>query len=286
MHAGHPHRYAAWLRGHLHRAIVARQRAKAQCKNGAYLKVSYGKASVLTCLSVDYELDDETIRMDQTLRTAICLDVIMQGTGKKELVYRSNGNRDLEHPIVIQPSNFRGPTLLPRLLKQQYLICAVHHAMPEDMETPIARLTKESMDVIGIQPGDKVLLISEKDRKPIRCLVLHPDNPLPFDTMYEYFTAWPCPGPKDQPLRLPWVALDRQTRIAIGAEPWEPIIVGRDPRHALASELGVVAMGLAVSALGGAIVVPDIHPLLPMAIVIAGFVGVSVLIWIKIRSRI
>jgi formylmethanofuran dehydrogenase subunit D len=260
---------------------------KLKVKNGSYLKVSYGKASVLACLSVDYELDDDsTVRIDQTLRTAIGLEAMMQGSGKKELIYRTNGDRDLEHPIFIQLSQFPGPTLLAKLVKQQYLICAAHVAMSEDMEKPIARLTPNSMETIGIQPGDKVLLISENGRKPVRCLALDSKKQLPTKTMNEYFPEGRGPLLEDEDLRLPWVTLDRQTRIAIGAEPWEPIIVGRDPRHALTSELGVVAMGLAVSALGGAIVVPDIHPLLPMAIVIAGFVGVSVLIWIKIRSRI
>ena len=109
------------------------------------------------------------------------------------------------------------------------------------------------METIGIQPGDKVLLISENGRKPVRCLALDSKKQLPTKTMNEYFPEGRGPLLEDEDLRRPWVTLDRQTRIAIGAEPWEPIIVGRDPRHALASELGVVAMGLAVSALGGAI---------------------------------
>ena len=96
--------------------------------NRAYLKVSYGEASVLACLSVDAGLDDETIRMDQTLRTAICLEKIMQGSAAKELVYSSDIDGALKHPVVIERSAFRGPTRLSRLVKQQYLICLVHAA--------------------------------------------------------------------------------------------------------------------------------------------------------------
>lgn len=97
-------------------------------RNGAYLKVSYGEASVLACLSDDPGLDDETIRMDQTLRTAICLEKIMQGSAAKELVYSSDIDGALKHPVVIERSAFRGPTRLSRLVKQQYLICLVHAA--------------------------------------------------------------------------------------------------------------------------------------------------------------
>ena len=69
-----------------------RERLKA--KDGDYLKVSYGAASVLACLSEDSNLPDRTIRIDQTLRTAICLKKVMQSSDEddeKELVYNREG---------------------------------------------------------------------------------------------------------------------------------------------------------------------------------------------------
>ena len=265
--------------------LSAANRRLLKVRNGAYLKVSYGNALVLACLSVDDELNDTTIRMDQTLRTAICLEKIMQGKGKKELLYTPGGDGDLSHPIVIQRSNFRGPTLLARRLKQQYLICLVHHATPRDMETSIARLTKQSMDVVGIQPGDKVLLISETRRRSLRCLPLDPETQVPLPTMREYFTPL-CPDSAYEGLLLPWVTIDLQTRLDLGVAPWQPIIVGRDPGNAIVSEFGQVVLGVALAAVGGSIIAADYADIsFSYGILVAGFV-VLLLIVFKIRSRI
>jgi len=264
-----------------------------KARNGVYLKVSQGEASVLARLSVDETLDQETIRIDQTLRTALCLERIMQGPGKKELVYNPDGSGDLAYPIVIQRSRFRGPSLLARLVKQQYLICRVHNAMTRDMEKPIARLKEDSMKVIGVQPGEKVLLISENSRKRVRlrCLALDPGINVPTETLT---ATWPQPHPdalcEDQEMNLPWITLDLQTRLKLGVEPWQPIIVGRDPLHAVALEFTTVAMGLALSALGGAVVIPESlkqnHAWIPLSFIFVSFCLVSILICLKIRSRI
>lgn len=261
-----------------------------KAKKRPYLKVSYGKASVLARPSVDDELDDQTIRMDQTLRTAICLEKIMQGTGaKRELLYTEDGSGSLNLPVTVQRSNFGGPSVFARLLKQQYLVCLVHHAKPRDMETPIARLSKQSMGVIGIQPGDKVKLISETCQKSLRCLPLDPNVKLPLRSMRRLYPP-PCPSKAYRGLLLPWITMDLQTRLDLKVKPWQPIILGRDPYQALATEFNHVALGLALSALGGAIAVPKEisaeHPWLPLSIVMVGLAGVLMLIWVKIRSRI
>ncbi len=50
-------------------------RTRLKVRNKSYLKVSYGETSTLACLIVDKSLnDDDIIRMDQTVRTAIGLD--------------------------------------------------------------------------------------------------------------------------------------------------------------------------------------------------------------------
>ena len=109
------------------------------------------------------------------------------------------------------------------------------------------------MAAIGVQPGDKVLLISQKCRKSMRCLALDPDKPLPSDTMLKTFTGWRCPDLEDKDLRLPWVTLDKQTRLCLGVDPWIPIIVGRDPYHTLLSEFSDVALAVALGVVGGAL---------------------------------
>lgn len=282
----------------------------------AYLRISYGKASVLACLSVDPNLDNNTIRLDQTLRQALCLKKVMRRDD--ELVYRADGKgpeetpsaeistdpllaltplstghcrpgaekKTLSHPIVVQPSGFPGPTLLARLFKYQYLICQVHHAFSRDMEKPLVRLTTQSMEDIGIAPGDKVLLISEHTQESMRCLTLEAREPLPLRSMYHNFTPV-CPGEYYTGSMLPWITIDNDARRKLKIEPWQAIVVGRDPYHALTLEFNQVATGLALAALGGAIAVPDqFKPLLPLGIVAIGLVAVGLLIWQKIRSRI
>jgi hypothetical protein len=282
-------------------------RRKLKVKNGAYLDVSYGDASVPACLSVDDELDDNTIRTDQTIRTAIHLDKILQGSGKATLVHDPTGSGDLTHPIVVQPSSFRGPSLLNRLLKQQYLMCVVHHALPEDMEKPIARLTTDSMAVIGVESGSKILLVGSNGKtRPMRCLAIGDGQRLPVQSMHTVFTVPEYQrrrrGKKrisygivrrregEEPLGLPWITLDKQTRLLLEVAPWQPMLIGRYPLQVLAAELGQVVSAVALSALGGAIVVPDWlkqdYPLLPWTIVAVGFVTVVGLIWWKIRSRL
>ena len=155
--------------------------------------------------------------------------------------------------------------------------------MPRDMETPLVRLTIQAIQVLGIQPGDKVLLISEKGHKKRRCLPLNPQIQLPLETMRKYFTP-PCPDSEYQDLSLPWITMDLQTRLDLGIDPWLPIIVGRDPYYTLASEYSQVALAVALGAVGGAIVVDFL--LGQLVILLTGFSIVSILIWRKIRSRL
>jgi hypothetical protein len=263
-------------------------------RNGAYLNINYGEASVLACLRVKEDLDDNTILMDQTLRHAICLKGFMQEAEKENvLIYNPDGDGDLSDPIVIRRSHFRGPTPFAKLIKQQYLICIVHQATTRDMETPLARLTTEAMGVLGIERGDKVLLISENRRRILRCLPLNPDTKLPFDSMNKYKS--PCPERAYKGLTLPWITIDWQTRLGLGVKPWFPIIVGRAPRHVLAWELGELASAIAIAALGGAYVVPEMEILdilgkfkdvLPAVIIAIGIITVVTVTLFKIRSRI
>jgi hypothetical protein len=153
------------------------------------------------------------------------------------------------------------------------------------MEKPIARLTNKSMEVISIDPGDKVLLIGENRRKSMRCLALDPEKNLPADTMRKTFTGWRCPELEDKDLHLPWVTLDLQTRRELGVDPWEPIIVGRDPYHTLVAEFSEVALAVALGAVGGALFFQGL-PVLQFVILLFGFVAIVGLILSKIQSRI
>ena len=135
-------------------------------KDGAYLKISYKNMSVLGCLSVDTKLEDDQLRLDQTLRMAINLKGYLQSAeGKTEK------GMYVDDPIKVQPSNFAGPNRFSRLLNQQYLICVIHHALETDMEKPtIVRLTPYSLEALGVEAGDKVLLNSDVGRVTVRCL--------------------------------------------------------------------------------------------------------------------
>lgn len=268
--------------------IVRLTRARSRqlrMKNGQYARVRYGNSSVTACLSIDDELaDDETIRMDQTLRTAIGLEPMMQRPDREELVYRPYGAGDLKFPINVQKSEFKGPGLLTRTLKQQYLVCTVHNAMVWDMENPIVRMAEWAMQSLGLEPGDQVCLINENHHLSMRCLPLDTKHQLPLRIMEEDFAAWKYPLPENEDLRLPWITIDRQTRLALDVQPWEPILVGRDTGHLLASEYGHIALAIALGALGGAIVVDFL--LFQLISLLVGLTVISLLIWAKIRSRI
>jgi hypothetical protein len=239
----------------------------------------------MACLSIDDELkDNETIRMDQTLRTAIGIEPVLQGLNKSELIYDKDGNSDLVYPINVQRAKFNRPNLLTRSLKQQYLICNVHHAMATDMEIPIVRLSERIMEVLGIKAGDRVRLINGKYHENLRCLPLDPKYQLPLKTMESDFADWKYQLPENEDLRLPWITLDRQARLALDIQPWQPIIVGRDTLHALSSEYAEIALAIALGALGGAIVFDAL--LAQVIFGIVAFAAISLLIWAKIRSKI
>ena len=73
-------------------------------------------------------------------------------------------------------------------------------------------------------------------------------------------------------------------------KPWDTVIVSRYLPHSFISEFSTVAMGLALTALGGAVVLPksltDLYPWLPTLILSGSFLIVLVLIGFKIRDRI
>ncbi len=153
------------------------------------------------------------------------------------------------------------------------------------------------MEAIGIEPGDKVWLITDLGRQKIRCLPLDETTELPLDTMWTNFTP-PYSKEEHKTLALPWITMDLQTRLRLNQsgvksnnlKPWDAVLVGRYLPHALASELSTVSMGLALSALGGAVVIPDSIteslPWLPLSIIVTSFIIVLFLIGLKIRSRI
>ncbi len=258
-----------------------------KAKKKEYLRVRYGNNSVLARLSVDVDnkiKNDETILMDQTIRTAIGLTSIMQGRGKKKLSYRKGKNSQLKYPINVQRAEFKGPSRFTKMLRQQYLICIVHNSMVSDMETPLVRLRERAMQVLGVKPGDRVRLINGEHMTNLRCLPLDPKEQLPLKSMKKEFADWKSPIPKEEDMRLPWITLDKQTRLMLGVRPWQPIVVGRDTGQALKSELGEVALAVALATLGGAIVVKS--PIWQGIILAAGLLAVSVLISMKIRSRI
>ena len=258
-----------------------------KAKNKEYLRVRYGNNAVIARLSVDDEIkNNQTICMDQTIRTAIGLAPMMQGvnTDKTELFYRPGKKSDLMYPIDVQRAKFKKPNFLTRMLGQQYLICIAHNAMAADMETQLVRLTEQAMQILGIKPGDRVRLINGERVIKLRCLPLDPKYQLPLKAMDKDFADWKYPIPDEKELRLPWIALDRQARLALDVQPWQPIVVGRDTGQALRSELGEVAYAVALATLGGAIVVKD--PVAQAIILAAGFLTISVLICMKIRSRI
>ena len=247
-------------------------------KDGDYVRIIYGKAFVLGCLRVDDDLDHGLVQMDQTLRTAIGLDRIMQGSGDFES--HDKESRTLKHPIKVQASNFSGPSVLARVIKQQYLVCMVHHALPEDMEASLVRVPQSSMDVLGIESGDKVLLGSEGGSVQVRCLVLKSEPCLPLKSMSIDFT--PLWEQADDEMQLPWITMDLHTRQQLDINPWEPILVGRDPFHSLVSEFDEVMLAIALAAVLGTIGLPEYQ----LPIILVGFTGIFILILLKLRSRI
>ena len=275
--------------------ISLHNQRRLHARAGQYVRVTHGEAWVHACLQIDPELDDDSIRIDQTLRMALALKRFLPGDQSLEYVPESDElagypetkeERHLEHPVVVFRSRFRGPGLLARWLRQQYLVCAVHYSQPQDMEKPIARVSEDSLDVLGIDEGDKVQIVGERRTLPLRCLALDPADEIPTEPMKKKRTPWWHDLDEDHRTPLPFITLDRESRRLLGdLVPWQPVFVGRDPRYVLASEFREVMLAVALGVLGGVFFFQD-NRIVQGAILTAGF-GLAIgLIILKIRSRI
>jgi len=283
--------------------------------DGSYVGISYKNMSAVACLSVDDHLDDQTIRMDQTHRVALGIESVLQGTNEKRLVYSKEPNdqtaRDgeLDSPIRIKASGFRGPRLLQRLLRFQYLLCRVHTARNVDMEKPVSRLPPDALQIVGIKPGDQVQLISDSETVSIRCFEVHATRPDHDEFPGANMEAYPSPlkpasdkekepalagdsdSSNDYQSTLPWCTIDFETRKRLGVKPWDVILVGRSVTQALMSELQTVSLAIVLSLVGVAITLPK--ELIPQdndyarpGLVGLGLVAILGLIIARIRSRV
>ncbi len=261
--------------------------------NLSYLKIAYGRASVLGRLVVDHELDDRTICMDQTHRVALGLEGILQGQSRRGLIYGEAGGgvspaelTDISQPIRITTSKFRGPNLLERLLRYQYIVCRVHVALNVDMEKPIARLSENSLEVIGVAPGDKVRVIGELSSRSVRCLALSSISTLPSEDMKRAFGE-PFGAAVDSDSGLPWCTLDKQTRDELDVKPWDNVLVSRSLWQVLASEFRSVGLAISLSLVGVALSLPnDGASYFPVALIGLGLVMALLLILVQVRSRL
>jgi hypothetical protein len=87
-----------------------------------------------------------------------------------------------------------------------------------------------------------------------------------------------------QNMHLPWITMDKERRDELKVKPWQTVLITRSSYDTLASGFGELAIAIAVSSIGGA-VVTNASPVRSTICILAGLLIASVLILAKIRSR-
>lgn len=188
-----------------------------------------------------------------------------------EKVYLDSKIREAIGAVSGKTVNVRADSKLPRQsaygwVRSQFGVqvnmCRVSRTTSNDMELNIARLTPETLETIGAESGDTVILESTKKIIRIRSLCLgqrqedyirrneenRPDIfPDWLDQLYDEDCA------EAEKLDLPLVLIDLQTRLELGVEPGDPVRVYRSIRQAIANRIHLVSLPLIVSVIGALI---------------------------------
>lgn len=201
----------------------------------------------------DTTVNDDQIRVDQTLRNAI-------GVRKGDLV-------------VVKKVNVK-EGFLKKIVGYQYEVARIGKADPADMEKNICRVPQEVIDVLAIEEGDYVE-IKPHEGKPIklRAFSIRPSSKL--ECKRGKFKEYNI---KERALKLqrnahrdvgfeaektPIIFLDKDARIQLGGGKIEdelpelmPVKIRRDTWHTVYKHLSEVSLALLLAFIGLAIALP------------------------------
>lgn len=195
------------------------------------------------------DLRPGTVNMDQKLRQALGVQL-----GDRVMVRRPEGEER-------KPKERRNPLvrLAHRLLQAfggvQSQIMRVQRARYADMEISVCRIPATGFDVLGLEPGDYVVIESVTAKLRMRALeatdgmqrtrAVRAKTARGVEDCHDTLSLWRSPTPDAD---LPMILMDFDARQALSVTPCESVYVYRDVVSLLWKQLRVLGLTLILSA--------------------------------------
>jgi hypothetical protein len=210
--------------------------------------VKYGSQKIdLTIDAIVYKpddsLDDDSIRIDQTLRNAIGIPALLTGKEKVE----------------VRKAKFKRKKFVDKLLPSQEVIVRVHVAEPKDMEKPVCAVEPRVLNMIGVKNGGFCELINSEGRK-IKLKVLELSGEMLEQRkrlMKEQPDRYlPCPDFIKIEPDIPWIFLDLHARKVLAVNPCQPIRIRRSLLHTFSENIMAAGFLVLIALIGSIVLAP------------------------------
>lgn len=236
------------------------------------------------CLPNDF-LKPEEIRVDQSIRDAI-------GIKKKEL-------------IRISKSRLKSPPFYERIFNYQYVFCRVKRSEIVDMEKRMIRIRHDTMEIIGIQNGDLVVIESEYNTVRIRAFEISTEAvqrrielekksskafleakasgnaEAIFDIDCTSFFNLTLEGED-----IPPIYMDKEMRDKLRVNFCDAVRIRRTAMNSIEREFTDFVMIIIIAVLGIVLTIPNLHIFATIGIILSIIVVAVILITMKIRHQI
>lgn len=259
----------------------------------------------------DNGLDQGTIALDQTIRDAI--GCTTQNSNLDEEYYTVSLLPKTGYFNFIRKLTFYFLKSNIFNFDRQFNIVRVFKATPNDMEINICRLGVSTMQSIGIEDGDKIIVKSTTNKICIRALTMNQKDAneykkskyLETDKKYKRFidfitekvnvakilrskteTAKKAKKPKIEDLAMIFIDLD--ARQELGIELGDPVTIYRSNKFAIQKNIQVITIPLLLAFLGIGLKLKEIVPWVDehnnfRATIIFYFFCSAILIWINLQ---
>ncbi|MBN2441837.1 MAG: hypothetical protein JXJ04_10835 [Spirochaetales bacterium] len=213
--------------------------------------------TVSAMLQADDSVDEEDIEVDQKIREALFVR-------KCEKVFL----KPYENPKGPSVNNF-----FNKLFGIQTNIVCVKSANKNDMELPLCRISAHTMETIGVESGDTIII--ESPTSSIRMKIFELTN----DIIRQRIDSIP----EEKKETLPWILMDFDARSHLGIKKNDPVIIYRDLNYLAGKKVHLLSEPLVLTIIG-AILGFDLSTQLQIGILALGMFLVIIFNFIDLRK--
>jgi hypothetical protein len=180
--------------------------------------------SIPALLQADSSVPAGEICLDQKLREALSAD-------KGEKVF------------LIPFIHKKGPActrIINRIFGIQTNILCVRVTNKTDMELPLCRITRQTMETIGVESGDTIIVQAKERSLRIKAYELTED----------IIQTWRAKHPEAAQTPLSWIMMDLDARRELGAEKDDPVMIYRDLNYMAGKKVHLLSEPLVLTIIG------------------------------------